>query len=164
MPIDYFLAYYLMLFAVGFVESITSYAISIWFFSKKKDTTKLDLQRCYKDTVKFHIGSIAVLTLIKIIFKPIRLISRPLYTGFASSNQKNFFIRFLQILCMPCIWVHHKLLRFLTKASLIHMNLWSSKYTVSSKQSYYLRHVRHGDRGEGNEELIEFVLKQLKVG
>ena len=152
-----------MLFAVGFVESITSYAISIWFFSKKKDTTKLDLQRCYKDTTKFHIGSIAILTLIKIIFKPIRLISRPLYTGFASSNQKNFLIRFLQVLCMPCIWVHHKLLRFMTKASLIHMNLWSSKYTVSSKQSYYLRHVRHGDRGEGNEELIEFVLKQLKM-
>lgn len=41
-PLDFFVAYYLMLFVLAIIESITSYAICIWFFSKKKDTTKVD--------------------------------------------------------------------------------------------------------------------------
>ena len=43
------------------------------------------------------------------------------------------------------------------------MNMWSTKYSDAAKQSYYLRYVRNGDRGEGNEELIEFVLRQMKT-
>lgn len=162
-PIDMLLAYYIMLFLLALIESITSYAVAIWFFSKKKDTTKLDLHRCYKDTTKFHLGTIGLLTLVKFIFKPIRLFTRPLYSSLASANQKNFVIRFLQVVCIPCIWLHHKVIRFLSKSVFVQMNIWSTKYTIASKQSYYLVKIRHGDRGVGNEELIELVLRQLKV-
>lgn len=41
--------------------------------------------------------------------------------------------------------------------------MWSTNFNTSSKQSYYLVKVRHGDRGVGNEQLIEFVLRQMKI-
>jgi hypothetical protein len=41
-PLDFMIAYYLMLFVLALIECITSYAICIWFFSKKKDTTKVE--------------------------------------------------------------------------------------------------------------------------
>ena len=156
------LAYYLMLFCLALIEAITCYAVAIWFFSKKKDTTKLDLPRCTQDMTKYHLGSVALITLIKFLFKPIRLFTRPLYNTLSEANQKNFIIRFLQIMCIPCIWVHHRVIRYLSKSAFVQMNIWGSKYTVASKQSYYLVKIRHGDRGVGNEELIEFVLRQLK--
>ena len=91
------------------------------------------------------------------------MITRPLYESLASSNQKNFLVRFLQVACMPCIWLHHKLIRYLSKNCVIMLNMWSSNFSSSSKQSYYLVKVRHGDRGQGNEQLIEFVLRQMKL-
>jgi hypothetical protein len=41
-PLDFVASYYMMLFAITFVEAVSSYAITIWFFSKKKDTTKVE--------------------------------------------------------------------------------------------------------------------------
>jgi hypothetical protein len=113
--------------------------------------------------MKYHLGTVSFLTIVKLIFKPIRMFTRPLYESLASSNQKNFFVRFLQVACVPCVWLHHKLIRYLTKSASIQMNMWSSNFGVASKQSYYLVKVRHGDRGQGNEQLIEFVLRQMKI-
>lgn len=162
-PADFLLAYYLITFFISFIESVTSYAMCIWFFSKKKDTTKLDLDRCYKHTLKYHLGTIAWLAFLKMVFRPIRLISRPIYESLASGNQKNIFIRFFQVVCVPCIWLQHTLMRFLSKSALIQMNMWSDGYSHASKKSYFLVSVRHGDRGEGNDKLIEFVLRQIQT-
>lgn len=162
-PVDFLLAYYLITFFITFIESVTSYGLCIWFFSKKKDTTKLDLDRCYKQTLKYHLGTIGWVAFLKMVFRPIRLFSRPIYESLASGNQKNIFIRFFQIVCIPCIWLQHTLMRFLSKSALIQMNMWSDSYAHSSKKSYFLVNVRHGDRGEGNEKLIEFVLRQIQM-
>lgn len=43
------------------------------------------------------------------------------------------------------------------------MNMWSTNFNRASKESYYLVNVRHGERGQGNQSLIEFVLRQMKL-
>jgi hypothetical protein len=103
------------------------------------------------------------LSFLKFLFKPLRAVTSTIYNGLSAKDQKGCIVRFLQIVFLPCIWIHHKFLRYLSKITLIHTAMWSTNFWQASKQSYYLVRVRHGDRGEGNEALIEFVLRQIKV-
>lgn len=142
---------------------MSTYAICVWFFSLHKDTINLDPGRVLKHSLKYHMGFIAFLSISKLIFGPIKWVTQKIYNTLADAKQTRLGVRFFQACCFPCLFLHYKFLRFISKISFVQLSMWNDPYRKAAKRAYFLVKVRNFDRGIGNDELIEFVLSQIKI-
>lgn len=161
-PIDVVVVYFFCLFASSWAQFVSSYTICIWFYNFKKETVKLDLGRAITESLRYHLGSMVYLSVMLLLFKPLKLFTGLIFNTLNRFSQKNIFVRFLMAGCFPCLFIHFKFFRYLSKTSIVQINMWSHGYAKAAKQAYFLLQVRHGDRGVGNNALLEFVLRQIK--
>ena len=116
-----------------------------------------------RDSVKYHLGYIALFTVIRVVLGPVQMVSSKIYQILQDTDQKKFLNRFFQACCFPFLYLHYKFLRYISNDSFISLSMWSYSFLKASKKSYFLMKVRNFDRGVGNDKLISFILFQVKM-
>lgn len=110
-------------FISGFHNTVIAGAIGsyYWTYNKKKNIPKNAVSSSIQRTLRYHLGSIALGSLIISLVKFIRAILQYLYNNFKGSKYK--IIKSLYCLLSCWFWILENFLKFLTKNSYIIVSL-----------------------------------------
>ena len=148
--------FYYFQFVINWMEFCSSYAYCIWFFSRNKMTLTLDQERCLRDSLCEHLGSIALWTFYKIFFLVPKSIFKRIFNSLKEPEKAKNFVKIVEILCFPCLCTYNKCLRFLSEDFTVQLVLWSNSLHKSCRLAYYIMEYRNSDRGQGFFDLVQF--------
>ena len=153
---------YWLLAILNYSDLITSYALSIWFFVKNKDTVDIPVKRSFRDITKYHLGTLFFGSWANTVFGVPKMIMGFVVKTLKKAKQHSNSIRCLTATCMCCIHVYQKLLRFISKNALVQTSLWGDDYYHSAKKSYFLL-FRNAHLTKDLDYLQSFLILQTKV-
>jgi hypothetical protein len=96
-PGSAFVCYLVFSVVITWVEFCASYAYSIWFFSRRKMTTDLDQERCWKDSVQYHLGAITLWTFYNIAFRIPKAIFKVISDALKEPEKCKNLLKFIEI-------------------------------------------------------------------
>ena len=67
-PYQAFMTLFFLLFVLSINEMFNTYALSVWFFTKKKATVAIPLRVVLGELVKHHLGSCVFAVMMEILF------------------------------------------------------------------------------------------------
>lgn len=143
-------------------DSITSFSISTWFFEKRKETVVLPVKEIVKTMTKYHLGTITMLALFRIIFSVPNMVLGAVKEILTIGNQNSDIQRFAQNCCLCCMHFYLRFLRYVNKHLIVQMCMWSSSFMPAAKRAYFLR-FRNSDVIQDMDLLTVFILFQIKV-
>ncbi|CAG7719422.1 unnamed protein product [Allacma fusca] len=120
-------------FIIGCQHFIIAGAISIWFFTRKKSTISWPILRSFDRLVIYHMGSIAMGSLLISIVKFIRLILN--FVQKRLSN-KNGFCRVLVTICQCCTWCLENCLIFLNRNAYVEIAIYGYGFCKSARHAF----------------------------
>ena len=114
-----------------------------WYFSRQKEKTPLAFSAVLGDLLRFHMGSVALLTLQEVLFFIPSMFSYLLVTLLKNMNQKSDFTRFCLAICRPVIAVEYKSFRFINPDFFIETALNSSGIYEGRRKIFFLHTFRN---------------------
>lgn len=107
-------------------------------------------------------GTIIMIGLYKIIFRPFRFVMGILTAVMKRPKQHLNIVRFMQACCLCCIHMHERSLRYQSKAAVVQTAMWSESFSTASKRAWFLL-FRNRDRFRNLDSLTTFILFLTKV-
>ena len=153
---------YWLLAILTYSDLVTSYALAIWFFVKNKETVNIPVKRSFRDITKYHLGSLFFGSWANTVFGIPKMIMALVTRTLRKAKQHSNSIRCLSATCMVCIHVYQKLLRYISKNSVVQTSLWGDNYYHSSKKAYFLL-FRNANLTKDLDYLQSFMITQTKV-
>uniref|UniRef100_A0A0K0FF83 Choline transporter-like protein n=1 Tax=Strongyloides venezuelensis TaxID=75913 RepID=A0A0K0FF83_STRVS len=125
-------------FITGFHNTVIAGAIGsyYWTYNKKKDIPKEPVSSSIQRTIRYHLGSIALGSLVIALIKIVRAILEWLYGKFKNSN--NRFIKSIYCLFSCWFWILENILKFLTNYSYIIIAVHGKPFWTSAKHAISL--------------------------
>ncbi|CEF61011.1 CTL-like protein 2 [Strongyloides ratti] len=125
-------------FISGFHNTVIAGAIGsyYWTYNKKKDVPKNAVSSSIYRTIRYHLGSIALGSLIIALIKFIRTILQYIYNNFKGS--KNKIIRKIYCLMSCWFWLLENVLKYLTTNSYIIIAIHGKPFWTSAKKAISL--------------------------
>ncbi|CEF68396.1 CTL-like protein 2 [Strongyloides ratti] len=112
------------------------FASYYWAYNKKKDIPLFPLCNSIFRTIRFHIGSLAIGSLLIAIVKFIKVILEWIHSRLKGAE--NFILRFL-FRCMKIFfWLLENFLKFLNKNAFILMAIYGKPFWTSAKDAFSL--------------------------
>lgn len=153
---------YWLLAILGYSDLVTSYALSIWFFVKNKETVDIPVKRSFRDITKYHLGTLFFGSWANTLLGLPKIIMTIFTRTLRKSKQHSNWVRCVSATCMACIHVYQKLLRYISKNALVQTSLWGDNYYHSAKKAFFLL-FRNSHITKDLDYLQSFVLLQTKV-
>ncbi len=114
-------------------EMTNCLALCIWYFTKHKLSLLLPSKRVLRVPLRFHLGSIFKLSLLHLLFYPLRLMTQQLTVSLRRRPQHSHFTRCFSCLAQPCLSLYHNFLRYISVQSFVHVSLWGEPLLLASK-------------------------------
>ena len=103
-----------LLFVLAFNQMYTSYALSIWFFTKNKRTVEIPLFYSLRMLLRYHFGTIVFVSMLSTLLALPQYMFMVIEQALRSLPQHLNVVRYLQALCMCCIHFNESFLRYLS--------------------------------------------------
>eukprot|EP00357_Protocruzia_adherens_P016516 CAMPEP_0115013302 /NCGR_PEP_ID=MMETSP0216-20121206/25316_1 /TAXON_ID=223996 /ORGANISM="Protocruzia adherens, Strain Boccale" /LENGTH=770 /DNA_ID=CAMNT_0002382653 /DNA_START=38 /DNA_END=2350 /DNA_ORIENTATION=+ len=146
----------------GCVYYIISSAMSMWFFTRRKETLHSTIQISSRFVFRYHLGSICYGVLISTILMPIRLTISFIKGKLERGNQKSPVVKFFSNCLNCCFYIFEYYIKYISTDSLIHIAIWGEPFFKSGVRSYYLTR-RNEDRITNLAMIEAFTIFQTKI-
>lgn len=134
-------------------------SFGIWYWSQSG--SPLTLFSSLKNTIVFHLGSVAfgslLIAICKLIRTMIQIVERRLKAATANQQQISFLIQFISCCCRCCIWCLEKILKFISRNSYIMTSIWSVSFCRGAREALALL-VANPIRALVLDRVTDFVL------
>ncbi|CAD8131881.1 unnamed protein product [Paramecium octaurelia] len=143
-------------------DMFTSYALSVWFFTKQKDTVRIPYCFSFKTLFRYHFGTcvfIAFNLMFLTVPQSIMDYSRSLMRFLPQTSS---CVRYTQASCMACIHAFEVFLRYISKHSVVQVAIWSEPYYQSAKKAYFLI-FRNQDKIKDLDFLQTLIVFQIRM-
>lgn len=159
-----FMCYWLQNFIIGFHQMVLAGSFAIWYWSKSK-------RRCLtctsvKDTLVYHLGSIAFGSLLIAIIKLIRAIIQFVENRLKSASGNNATtgrcIKCLFCACKCCFWCLEKVLKFFNRNAYIMIAIYGKNFCSSAQDAISLL-ASNALRALVLDRVTEFILFLGKI-
>ncbi|KAL4473830.1 hypothetical protein ABPG74_022694 [Tetrahymena malaccensis] len=158
----FYMFYNWQLFAHNVNNMITSFALCIWFFAKKKDTVQIPLNITLKRIFRYHIGTVSLYVLMKPIFIIPKMLLDLVIAIFRQLPQGSQFVRYIEGCFCFCINIYSSFLRYISVNCFVQTCLFGDGYGTASKKAYFLIN-RHKEKLKDLDFLISFMIYQIKL-
>lgn len=135
-----FMLFWVQAFIIGFNQMILAGCFGDWYWSKSKSSCILF--RSLKDTIVYHLGSIAFGSLLIAICKFLRtlitLVERRLKSATGNNRAIGCFIKFMSCCCKCCLWCLEKVLKFINRNAYIMIAIYGRNFCKSARDAIKL--------------------------
>jgi choline transporter-like protein 2/4/5 len=135
-----FMLYWFQAFIVGFNQMVLAGCFAIWYWSESKKCC-IALSSV-KDTLVYHLGSIAfgslLISIVKIIRAIIQFVENRVKSATGNNAATNCCITFLACCCKCCFWCLEKFLQFLSRNAYIMVAIYGRNFCSSAKDALTL--------------------------
>uniref|UniRef100_A0A0N5BAG2 Choline transporter-like protein 5 n=1 Tax=Strongyloides papillosus TaxID=174720 RepID=A0A0N5BAG2_STREA len=130
--------FWLSCFVSSFHDMVLAgtFASYYWAYNKKKDVPTFPLLSSITRTIRFHVGSLAIGSLLVAIVKFIKVILEWLHNKLKGAE--NFILRFLFKCMTVFFWLLENFLKFLNKNAFILMAIYGKPFWTSAKDAFSL--------------------------
>ena len=111
----------------------------------------------FKDAFKFHMGTVAKITLFKFFLTIPKMVIGQWRTLLKKSKQESNWVRFLISITLPFLRWHNKVLKYISKDAFVMVTMWSEPYSKSSQRAFFVSHYRHRHIGYACYSYITFL-------
>jgi choline transporter-like protein 2/4/5 len=135
-----FMFFWFQSFIIGFNQMVLAGCFSIWFWSKSK--------KCcigctsIKDTLVYHLGSIAfgslVISIVKFIRAIIEFVENRLKKSTNNNRAANCCVTFCFCCCKCCFWCLEKFLKFLSRNAYVMVAIYGKNFCSSARDALTL--------------------------
>ncbi|KAL4472584.1 hypothetical protein ABPG74_018533 [Tetrahymena malaccensis] len=158
---DFFIFIIWMLFLLGFRDLFVSYSITLWFFTKRKDTVQIPKWVIFKNIFRYHFGTVVMFSLISTVITIPKIFIMALRRSLRSLPQYLNSVRYFQATCNCCLFSYEKFLRYFSKSSLVQVAITSMEFYPSSKIAYFLI-FRNKEKISDMDGMQQFVVSNIK--
>ena len=139
---------------------VTSFAITEWFFKKKKHSIRIRIGRGVTALFCSHLGSIIMLSFLETTLFPLK----SLLSGISAFLVKRpeGCAKCLQYLLFPCVFLHFKVARYIDPRSLVFVSLFGTSYSAASQKAFFLLEKRNKRRNHGPLSLLKTTLDLMR--
>ena len=135
-----FMFFWFQAFVIGFNQMVLAGCFAIWFWSKSK--------KCcigctsIKDTLVYHLGSIAfgslIISIVEFIRAIIQFVENRLKASTNNNKAANCCITFCFCCCKCCFWCLEKFLKFLSRNAYIMVAIYGRNFCSSARDALSL--------------------------
>ncbi|XKL64868.1 hypothetical protein PGB90_004954 [Kerria lacca] len=128
--------FWIIQFMIGCQHMIIAGAVATWFFTRKKSTLSSPITKSYGYLFNYHLGTVALGSLLIAIVQIIRLI----FTMMKSlvKDAKNDVTRSLYTAFRCCLYCLEKILIYLTRNAYIEVAIYGDNLCTSGKRAYHV--------------------------
>lgn len=139
---------------------VTTFAITEWFFKKKKHSIRIRISTGVTACFCNHLGSIVMLSVLETTLFPFKSILGAI-SRFLVRNGEGC-AKCLQYLLFPCVFFNFKLARYIDPRALVFMSLFGDSYSTASQKAFFLLEKRSKKRNHGPINLVKTTLDLLR--
>ncbi|KAK6180571.1 hypothetical protein SNE40_012702 [Patella caerulea] len=136
---NYLMAYYvlgflwIMEFIVGCERMLISGAVVRWYFTRNKDDLNWPISKSYKTMIRYHLGSIALGSLLIALVQFVRLIVS--FIDGRLRGKENPVAQVLLKMLSCCLWCFEKFLKFLNANAYIEIAIHGYSFCKAAKSA-----------------------------
>jgi choline transporter-like protein 2/4/5 len=131
---NFFMFFWVEAFIVGFNQMVLAGSFGIWYWSQSKSSCIFFTS--LKDTMIFHLGSVAfgslLIAIVKIIRYIISYIEKKLKNATGQNAVAQCIITFVSCCCKCCFWCLEKFLKFISKNAYIMVAVYGRNFCKSA--------------------------------
>ncbi len=135
-----FMLFWVQAFIVGWSQMVLAGCFGIWYWSKSKSSCILFTS--IKDTLFYHMGSIAfgslLIAICKLMRMMIEMVERRLKKATGNNSKINCIITFLMCCCRCCLWCLEKFLKFINRNAYIMVAIYGRNFCMSARDALKL--------------------------
>ncbi|CAF0895937.1 unnamed protein product [Brachionus calyciflorus] len=135
-----FMLFWVEAFIIGFNQMVLAGCFGDWYWSRSKSSCILF--RSLKDTLVYHLGSIAfgslLIAICKLLRTLIQLVERRLKSATGNNRQIGCLISFLSCCCKCCLWCLEKFLKFINRNAYIMVAIYGRNFCKSARDAISL--------------------------
>ena len=129
-----FMLYWVQAFIIGFNQMVLAGSFGIWYWSQSKSSCILFTS--IKDTLVFHLGSVAfgafLIAIVKLIRYLISFVEKRLKRAAGNNPVTKCIITFVSCCCKCCFWCLEKFLKFISKNAYIMVAIYGRNFCRSA--------------------------------
>lgn len=135
-----FMFFWLQAFIIGFNQMVLAGCFSIWFWSKSKKCCIACTS--IKDTLVYHLGSIAfgslLISIVKLIRAIIQFVENRLKASTNNNRAASCCVTFCFCCCKCCFWCLEKFLKFLSRNAYVMVAIYGKNFCASARDALTL--------------------------
>ena len=162
MVFNFYMLIYWILVVLGFTDLVISYSISLWYFSKNKNSVKLPVLVALKNVTKYHLGTVFYISLISTFLKFPNMLMRFFRKQLGEVPQYHSWARCVMASCMCCIHAYQRYLRYINKMTYVQTAIFGDKFYSGAKKCYFLL-FRNRRMTRDLDSLQAFIIFQIKL-
>ncbi|KAM6967500.1 choline transporter-like protein 4 [Aplochiton taeniatus] len=150
--------------ALGQCSLAGAFSSYYWAFNKHFDIPRLPLAKAFFCTLRYHVGSLALGSLLLTLFQLPRLILEYLYHKFHDS--KNPFGRFMWICLRSCFFCLELFMQFISRNAFINIAIYGESFCLAGRNAFNLkrRNMRRAVVLSYATDVLLFCGKLLVIG
>lgn len=133
-----FMCFWWLSFMIAVCEFVVGGVVGSWHFTKEKSTIYHPVSSSFKYCFRYHLGSIVRGSFYNLFLKPPRYLLSPL-NSYLFRNKHSKCSQFLAVLFFPFLYLHNRYFKYTSSSSYIFQSIFAKPFSVSSRQSYYLK-------------------------
>ncbi|XP_019878880.1 choline transporter-like protein 1 [Aethina tumida] len=123
-------------FLIGCQHMVIAGAVSEWFFTRDKSKLSFPISHSAYNLVRFHLGSVALGSLIIALVQFLRIIFKVLEKYL--NNHEGSIAKCLMKCCHCCLYCFEKVIKYLSRNAYIEVAIYGYSFCTAGKQAFKL--------------------------